>query len=267
MAQNDNNLARADLPIRARPIHHEGMEIRDRSFAFDEVPPHWHGGRRAVTAFFDNLSIFFPAGERFFIASVAAHRRHVRDEKLQQLVREFTQQEAFHTREHLRYNAMLREQGYPVGEMERRVERILSDFAGRAFPRQQLAATAALEHFTALLARGVLEDPDALDGAHPEMAALWRWHATEEFEHRAVPFDVYLAAGGHWLERSYVMLVASIIFWVKVFEQQIRFMRADGILASPREWASLLKFLWIKPGPLRRLILPYLGYYRRGFHP
>ena len=31
-----------------------------------EVPRHWHGGRRAVTLFFDNLSLFFPPGERFF---------------------------------------------------------------------------------------------------------------------------------------------------------------------------------------------------------
>src|SRR5437879_4996173 len=125
MAQNDNNLARADLPTLRAPIHASSMEIRDRSFALGDVPPHWHGGRRAVTAFFDNLSIFFPAGERFFIASVAAHRSCVSDEKLQQLVREFTQQEAFHTREHLRYNQMLRDHGYPAAEMEARVERLL----------------------------------------------------------------------------------------------------------------------------------------------
>jgi predicted metal-dependent hydrolase len=243
------------------------MEIRERSFALDDIPRHWHGGRRAVTSFFDNLSIFFPAGERFFIASVRAHRFHVRDEELQQLVREFTQQEAFHTREHVRYNHMLREKGYPIGDMEARVERILRRVTRRTPRRWQLAATCALEHFTALLARGILSDDSAFEGAHPEMAALWRWHATEEHEHRAVAFDVYTAAGGHWLERDFVMILVTLVFWSKVLEQQLRFMKRDGILDSLREWLDLAAFLWVRPGPLRRLIVPYLGYYRRGFHP
>jgi hypothetical protein len=198
---------------------------------------------------------------------VAGQRKHVSDDKLLELVREFTQQEAFHTREHVRYNEMLRDQGYPVADMEARVEKLLARVTRRAYPRWRLAITCALEHFTALLARGLLDDHDALADAHPEMAALWRWHATEEFEHRAGPFDVYLAAGGHWAERSLVMLLATAVFWAKVLEQQVRFMHADGILYSPREWASLLHFLLLKPGPLRRLVLPYLGYYRRGFHP
>jgi predicted metal-dependent hydrolase len=243
------------------------MEIRDRSFALDQVPRHWHGGRRAVTAFFDNLSIFFPAGERFFIASVAAQRKLVKDAELQQLVREFTQQEAYHTREHVRYNRMLAENGYPVAEMETRVERILRRVARRAPPLAQLAVTCALEHFTALMAQSILTDPRTLDGAHPEMAALWRWHATEEDEHRAVAFDVYRAAGGTRRRRNLVMVGATIIFWAKVLEQQVRLMRENGILSSPREWAALLHFLFVRPGTLRKLIPPYLGYYRRGFHP
>ena len=37
------------------------------------MPRFWHGGRRAVTIFFNNLSIFFPEGERFFIRSVKSH--------------------------------------------------------------------------------------------------------------------------------------------------------------------------------------------------
>jgi len=243
------------------------MEIRDLSFASGEAPRHWHGQGRAVSVFFDNLSIFFPAGERFFIASVKAHRQHVRDETLERLVREFTAQEANHTREHLRYNHAIGAHGRPVEEMNARVERILRRVARRAPLRWQLAVTCALEHFTALLAKMILGDPKNLEGAHPEMAALWRWHALEEWEHRAVAFDVYLAAGGHALERDFVMFMATLIFWGKVLEQQLRLMRADRILSSPREWLSLMKFLFVKPGSLRKLIPPYLGYYRREFHP
>jgi predicted metal-dependent hydrolase len=99
------------------------------------------------------------------------------------------------------------------------------------------------------------------------MAALWRWHATEEWEHRAVAFDVYLAAGGNWLERDVVMLITTLIFWGKVWEQQLRFMHHDGTLFALREWAQLFRYVFVDPGALRKLIIPYLRYYRMSFHP
>ena len=36
--------------------------LRNLRFAIgDDVPRYWHGGRKSVTTFFDNLSVFFPA--------------------------------------------------------------------------------------------------------------------------------------------------------------------------------------------------------------
>jgi predicted metal-dependent hydrolase len=246
------------------------IEIRNLRFAADAalVPRHWHGGRRAVTTFFDNLSIFFPAGERFFVASVNAHRACVSDEALRAEVKAFCGQEGCHGREHLRYNRMLRDQGYPVEAMEGRVKRLLRGVAKRTPARWQLGVTCALEHFTALLAHLLLSEPRLLEGADPEMAALWRWHAAEENEHKAVAFDVYRAAGGPYLERVGLMLGATVIFWAKVAEHQVRLMRVDGIAASPREWASLLRFLVLqRRGSLLGLLRPYLAYYKPGFHP
>lgn len=244
------------------------MTVRNVRFAIGEdIPRHWHGGRRAVTAFFDNLSVFFPAGERFFVASVRAHERFVKDEALLRDVRAFCGQEGIHGREHVRYNEMLHAQGYPVRAMEERVVRLLRAVRRVTPPRQRLAATCALEHFTALMAQLLLADPRMLEGAHPVMAALWRWHAAEENEHRAVAFDVFRAAGGTYRERVAVMAAATIIFWAKVLEQQVRMMRADGILSSLGEWSALVRFLFVDPGAMSRLVRPYLAYYRPGFHP
>jgi len=226
------------------------------------VPRYWHGGNRAVTLFFNNLSIFFPAGERFFIAAVKAHVGQVEDAHLLEDARAFCAQEGIHSREHIRYNEMLRRQGYPVDAMEQRVERILSRVTRRATVRSRLAATCALEHFTALLAHFLLSDHRLLDGAHPVMAALWRWHAAEENEHKAVAYDVYRATGGGYLERAVAMMIATVIFWAKVFEHQVRLMRADGLLFSGREWYGLFRFLYIEPGGLSGLFWPYLAYYR-----
>ncbi|MBZ0253795.1 MAG: metal-dependent hydrolase, partial [Candidatus Methylomirabilis sp.] len=83
----------------------------------------------------------------------------------------------------------------------------------------------------------------------------------------AVAFDVYRASGGHYLERVAVMVATTIIFWAVVADQQVRFMRADKILFSPREWASLFWFFLVKPGGLRAIVPLYLDYFRPGFHP
>ena len=53
-----------------------------------------------------------------------------------------------------------------------------------------LAITIALEHFTAIISRHLLADPRYLEGADPEAAEIWRWHAMEEIEHKGLVFDV-----------------------------------------------------------------------------
>ncbi|MFW6051824.1 MAG: metal-dependent hydrolase [Myxococcota bacterium] len=245
------------------------LEVRNLKFEVGPgVPRFWHGGRRSVTAFFNNLSVFFPPGERFFIASVKAHRDHVDDDPvLAELARGFYAQEGIHSREHVRYNAMLREQGYPVEDMEERVTRLLRRVSRRAPLRMQLAVTAALEHFTALMAHVLLSDDRLLEGAHPVMAGLWRWHAAEENEHKAVAFDVFRAAGGTYRERVAAMIGATVIFWAKVIEHQVRLMKVDRTLFSPGEWWALAKFLFITPGGLRKVIPHYFTYFRPSFHP
>lgn len=247
--------------------HSQTIEVRNVKFAVDEqIPRAWHGGSRSVTAFFNNLSIFFPAGERFFIHSVKAHKDLIEDPRLASEAKNFYAQEGIHSREHVRYNNMLRAQGYPVDAMERRVERLLRVVTFLLGNRLQLAVTSALEHFTALMAHWLLATPVALRGAHPTMAALWRWHAAEENEHKAVAFDVYRVAGGHYLERVVVMVLATVIFWAKVFEHQVRMMHCDRTLWSWSEWRALYRYTIVDNG-MHRLIPLYLSYYRPSFEP
>lgn len=241
---------------------------RNLRFDFDDrIPRHWLGGRRSVTTFLDNLSVFFPPGERFFIEAVRAHRDHATAEPLASQVHAFIAQEGFHSREHVRYNAMLERRGYPAEAMERRVEALLRRVRRRSTRRFQLAVTCALEHFTSLMAYPLLADERELSGADPTMAALWRWHAAEESEHKAVAFDVYKAAGGPYSERALAMIAATVVFWAKVIEHQAIMMRVDGTSRSPREWAALAWFLFVNPGGMRRVLRLYFAYFRPGFHP
>ena len=244
------------------------LEVRNLRFGTDDsVPRHWHGGRKSVTTYFDNLSIFFPAGERFFIDSVKAHKHLITDERLLEDVARFCAQEGIHGREHTRYNEMLERQGYPAAKLDAKVERILRFFR-RVLPlRTQLSATCALEHFTALMGHYILEDPRLLDGAHPVMRALWRWHAAEENEHRSVAYDVYRAARGPYAERAGTMLVATVIFWTLVIQHQAQMMKADGTHRSIEEWRALFVYLYVEPGGMFGLWRRWLDYFRPSFHP
>ncbi len=244
------------------------LEVRNPKFAVEtDVPKQWHGRSRAVTAFFNNLSSLFPAGERFFIASVKAHKERVTDPKLLADIEGFCGQEGIHGREHIRYNKMLARQGYPIEAMEQRTIRLLELVSAVLPKRSQLAATCALEHFTALMAEIILGEPKLLEEASSVMAELWRWHAAEENEHKCVAYDVYLASGGWYGERVAIMFLATVVFWAKVLEQQIRLMHEDGDALSPQAWASLVDFLFFRPGGMFKLARLYLDYYRPGFHP
>ena len=243
-------------------------EVRNLQFPVGEhIARFWHGERKSVTQFFNNLSVFFPAGERFFITSVKAHRDQIDDPGLAAEARAFYAQEGIHSREHVRYNQMLRAQGYPIDAMEARVERLLERVHHHNPKRWRLAVTCALEHFTALMADLVLRNPRVFAGADPVMAQLWRWHAAEENEHKSVAFDVFKAVGGTYLERAITMLAATVIFWGKVVEQQARMMHADGTVWNPLEWMRLLSFLFIAPGGMLGLIPKWFAYFRPRFHP
>jgi predicted metal-dependent hydrolase len=181
-------------------------------------------------------------------------------------VKAFCAQEGIHSREHMRYNDMLRTHGFPIGVMERRVERILRWV--RLHPKRiQLAVTVCLEHFTALMAELILRpESTVLENAHPAMAALWLWHAAEENEHKAVAFDVFTSVGGTHPERAVVMLGATAIFAAKVVEQQVRMMHTDKILTDAAEWRELARFLF-RPDGLQTLWKPYLSFFKPSFHP
>jgi predicted metal-dependent hydrolase len=230
----------------------------------------WNAAGLHVSQFFNTLSIFFPSGERFFIESVRNYRDRVTDPELQKAVTAFIGQEAMHGREHIEYNQALDADGVPAAAMERLVIRLLK--VGKMLPKaDQLAITIALEHFTAILADILLREPRLLEGAEPRFAALWRWHALEETEHKAVAYDVYQAVIGKgfgaWLRRSVALAALTLIFWSLVVPFHLIIVARDGKLFDLKGWWTLVKFHWLTPGALRRIVLPYFDYYRPGFHP
>lgn len=246
---------------------------RDIDFGMDaDIPAFWMGGESHRTRVMDALSIFFPEGERFFIESV----RHYRDripagDPLLQEVRAFIGQEAMHGREHRIYNARLEQQGIPAHRLEKLVLSRLN-LARKILPKSyQLAITVCLEHFTAILAHQVLMDPEILRDSDPRMQRLWRWHAMEETEHKAVAYDVFLRVVPNpvlrYLLRTSVMLHVSIAFLVFVWIYIFRLVRHDQQLSNWRGWGRALKFMFVAPGTFRKILPDWLDWFKPGFHP
>ena len=251
----------------SRTPEHVSVAPRQQKFDLAGLPKYWHGSSVFKTAFFNALSSSFPLGEQFFIDSVRHYQPAITDPKLSAEVNAFCGQEGIHSREHRRYNAMLTAQGYDIDRLEARY-RTLIEFGKAHFPPiRQLADTCALEHFTAIMANGLLTNPDWLAEADPQMAALWRWHAVEETEHKSVCFDVYLAVGGSHRMRCGVMAVVTLVFMIDMFWAVRRLLKTDGQLWNLKVWREGLGFLWGRTGVVRKILPDYFAYYRRGFHP
>jgi len=249
------------------------LEIRPRDRRFGRSGASnrlWHGGRVEATAIYNALSTTFPAGEAFFVESVRKFLDGI-PPKLAQEIKAFTTQEVIHSREHEQFNRRAQDAGYDLSGLERQVEKRLAITKSRP-PIVSLAATMALEHFTAILAHQLLADPRHLDGADPEAADLWRWHACEEIEHKGVAYDTWLHATRHWSRwkrwkvKAKVMLYVTRNFLVDRTAGALELMRQDGVTGL-RAWRMLLMYLWLRPGMFRKIAGAWFSFFLPGFHP
>lgn len=233
-----------------------------------EVPLDWYDGDPDLSIFWDALSAVFPEGENFFVRAVKEHRDAIDDPELRARVDGFIGQEAAHGAAHRALNRALEARLPSAERVDRELRWVLKTLAPKLFgPRQRLAITCALEHFTALLAAQLLEDERHRAAIDDRLTALWLWHAYEEVEHEDVAFDVYRAVGGNELERRAIMALTTALFVVFMAYFFARLAADERRAHRPRTWLRLGYFLCVRPGLTRRLIPDYLAYYRRGFHP
>ena len=259
----------------SRPFAAETRPVitpRNIRFDFDtSLPADWHSGEPGITVFYDALSLTFPEGERFFIHSVRNFSNLVSDPVLKKDVEAFTSQESIHSREHTAYNALLRKRGFPVEKFDKLI-RTGVRLAERYLPQKALlAATCAYEHYTALFAELLLGDETVLAGAHPFYRDLWRWHAMEEEEHKAVAFDVYRTAAGDdrlsYVRRVIAMVLVTLDFWISSRALMIWLMIKRGEFFNVRAWGRAFWHLWVSPGVWRRVMAGVFAYLAPDFHP
>lgn len=251
----------ADVSISPRDIHFDLESAREG---------HWLGGDPVGTAVFNALSLTFPDGERLFIDAV----RHFRGEvsgKLAEDVRGFIAQEAIHSREHHTLNQLIDRSRYPVAEIEAELRERIAFARGRG-PMAMLISTIALEHFTAMMADMHARHQDMFDNVAPGIERLWRWHALEETEHKAVAYDVFMQVTRGWppfkryLRRTIAMAIISFMFTRHITRYAALLLQADGY--TPAQAMKAVKtYVWGNPGIFRRGWKTYFAWFRPGFHP
>ncbi len=230
----------------------------------------WLNDDPIATAFYNALSVTFPKGEGFFVDSVRTFREGT-PPRLRQEINAFVKQEVIHTREHVAFNRHVTDQGYDVTLLDQDVDRVLALTKGRP-PIASLAATMCLEHFTAILAHQLVADPSHLAGGDAEAAALWRWHAIEEIEHKGVAYDTWLHATREWSRfkrwriKALVMLIVTARFFSGRTRGMLELLRQDGLTGAGVKW-RLFKYAFGRPGMARKVLGAWLAFFLPGFHP
>ncbi|MFN3713658.1 MAG: metal-dependent hydrolase [Alcanivoracaceae bacterium] len=251
-----------------RRTNKSDIQPRRMDFQFDPgIERYWFGGDQFKSLLLTSLSCTFPEGERFFVRSVRHFQKNLTDPLLKEQVKGFIGQEAHHGNEHEVFNAFMEERGVPTGKVSRFVLDGLKMQGKWLSPERQLAKTCALEHFTAMLAELILENPEFLKGMDERMLPLWLWHAVEESEHKAVAFDVYQdQVGSYWVRTSEMAITTVEFIGFTIFHYfQLRSGMDDK--SDLRSVVSGFNWLLGKPGWMRRLGPSYLAYFKRDFHP
>lgn len=247
------------------------ITVRDQRFGRDKKPGRWWLNNDPIaTGWHNALSATFPRGEAFFIEAVKAHRDGA-GPKLEAEIRAFVKQEINHTREHIAFNRAAVDAGYDLDAIDRRVAENLELTKDRP-AILNLAVTMALEHYTAMMAQEFLANPQHFAGAEPETAAMWRWHAIEEIEHKGVAYDTWLHATKDWTRykrwkvKSLMMLIVTTNFIRNRWQDTLELLKQDG-LSGWKVKAKLAWYLVGTPGVLRRIFPAWLSYFMPGFHP
>lgn len=247
------------------------VQPRDISFQLDDARKgHWLGGDPVGTAVFNAMSLTFPDGERMFMDAVKHYRPQLKG-KLLEDVRGFIAQEAIHSREHHVLNQLIDRSRYPAAEIEAEVRQRVAETRERG-PMAMLLSTIALEHFTAMMAEMHIRHRNLFETTAPDIERLWRWHAMEETEHKAVAYDVFMEVTKHWSPfqryraRLLIMAVVTRTFTQNITRYAAKLLEADGY--SPEAALKAVRaYVWRTPGLFRRGWRTYFAWYRPGFHP
>ena len=232
------------------------------------LPQYWNDNSPFKTHFLNALSITLPDCEKFFIETIIPYSKELTDPNQLAEVKEFVKQESHHRHAHKKYNDWLAKQGLPVTKLQQdqiNMWRIANRFLSRA---NRLALTICVEHITVVYASVFLEYRAILNDMHPHFRQIWKWHALEEIEHKAVAINVWNELEGNNIRKNLVMLLVLPAYIWYVGKNTIAFLYADKELFKWQTLKDGIYFLFNKQtGLLRKSLIPWFDFMKKNFHP
>lgn len=211
------------------------VQIQARKVAFDttDSPLHWIPGHPVASHMVSTFNFILPAAERWFVETFSEALPLVADPALAEDMRGFIGQEAVHADTHdkvlLDY---LEARGIDTGPVLRRIDYIFETMLAptkstdpkrrRNNLSNRLWLIAAIEHYTAFLGDFALNCAWDDYRADPTIVDLFRWHGSEEVEHRNVAHDVANYFQPSYLARIRAMVLAAAMIYA-YFERCVRY--------------------------------------------
>jgi predicted metal-dependent hydrolase len=246
------------------------------------VPLHWIPGHPVASNVIGLLNLILPAAERWFVATYNEALPLVKDPKLAEEMRGFIGQEGAHAEVHERLlHEFMEERGVDptpmLDQMEYVFTKVLAPSTSEDPKRRmnhlcdRLWFIAALEHYTAVMGDFALNCNWDDYGADSTMADVFRWHGSEEVEHRSVAHDVAVYFHDSYVDRIGAMVMAMIGIYA-FFQRGATFlMKADPTLDIGWWKTQRLRARDSKLGLLPKYRKLFgsntLAYFRPGFTP
>ena len=181
----------------------------------EQFDPRWLAGNIVLSYVATGISLYVAYLEPFLVKSLRQVLPRVADQALRENVDRFCRQEAQHYMQHERFNEAILGQGYPG--LQARFDRVKADFDRFLSTRSEKWCVGFVEGFEAYTTQAALKSLERGAYDHPRtdpyFGGLFRWHMTEEIEHRDVAFDIYQHLYGDYLFRARMCMVAQAHIW------------------------------------------------------
>jgi len=260
------------------------VQIQARKVVFDasESPLHWIPGHPVASHMVSTFNFILPAAERWFVETFSEALPLVKDPALAEDMRGFIGQEAVHAETHDQVLVDYMEaRGIDTGPVLRRIDYIFSKMLAptkSSDPKRRrnnlcdrLWLIAAIEHYTAFLGDFALNCSWDDYQADPTIVDLFRWHGSEEVEHRNVAHDVANYFQPSYLARIRAMILAAAMIYA-YFERCVRYIcHADSSINL--SWWQLQRMrardsaLGLLPTYRNLFGTSTLAYFRPGYSP
>jgi predicted metal-dependent hydrolase len=255
-------------------------KIRKVNFKFEKpFPKHWYNDNPIATHFMNAQHLAFPDGEKFFIRSVKAFAEvYKNNPELKKRVNNFIGQEGTHFAEHQKFWDIMESQDLQpmnfVNVFRSTAWNGLEKMARKYLNKNKfadklcLSITVGLEHYTAMLAESGILNKDITEKMPQEMKDLFMWHAAEEIEHKAIPFDVLKAVDDSYGLRIGGMAIATWGLWFYLGLGTVILTAQDKDIKKTEIPKYTFEFISRFSNTFGGTISAQFGqYFQKGFHP